>query len=383
MPLPEKRVKELIALMNSKSNANIPAVKPVIEMFDMAMDEKTMEYLLFAGQEVHSEAELEQIYYSMYGNNRQDWQKFWQNIKLYSFLHPCDENNHDLYELSPIFPGWVEFYTAGEQDENKKAVKAKFMEFWGLLKKLNIAPVRRYMNRRGEKKIREGRVPRVTSYINTGREITLNKPLENKQHTFIQGDVYSLLEKYRDEIRVVNCFCRLQKMVEGGECDLGLPLESCVVIGALTGQLEENGVARHISYEEAVKLIDELSDKGCIHTAFHHGNFADMDEMVICNCCPDCCLLYEGYNNGGLSNIFTRAYYVPQLQDITKCVGCDICGRFCPTDATYYDKQKKELVFRYENCIGCGQCVKQCKFDVRTMVKDQRDVFVKTKKRVK
>ena len=32
-------------------------------------------------------------------------------------------------------------------------------------------------------------------------------------------------------------------------------------------------------------------------------------------------------------------------------------------------------------CIGCGQCVYQCKFDVREMVEDTRDVFVKTKKK--
>ena len=65
------------------------------------------------------------------------------------------------------------------------------------------------------------------------------------------------------------------------------------------------------------------------------------------------------------------------------CVGCDLCGKYCPTEATFYDKQKKELIFRYENCIGCGQCVSKCKFDVRRMVKDERDVFVKTKKRPK
>ena len=44
MALPEKRLKELINLMNSKSTASIPAAKPIIEMFNMAMDEKTMEY---------------------------------------------------------------------------------------------------------------------------------------------------------------------------------------------------------------------------------------------------------------------------------------------------------------------------------------------------
>ena len=155
------------------------------------------------------------------------------------------------------------------------------------------------------------------------------------------------------------------------------------MLGSLATQLEENGVARHLTLEEAQDLVDEFAAKGCVHTTFHHNNDANKDEMVICNCCTDCCLLYEGYRNGGLSKIFTRAHYSPKVIDLSRCVGCDLCGKFCPTEATFYDKQKKELVFKYENCIGCGQCVNKCKFDVREMVADQRDVFVKTKKKPK
>ena len=36
MALPEKKVKELIALMNSKSTASVPAAKPIIEMFGLS-----------------------------------------------------------------------------------------------------------------------------------------------------------------------------------------------------------------------------------------------------------------------------------------------------------------------------------------------------------
>ena len=46
-----------------------------------------------------------------------------------------------------------------------------------------------------------------------------------------------------------------------------------------------------------------------------------------------------------------------------------------------YDAMPEDKVF--SACIGCGQCVNKCKFDVREMVPDQRDVFVKTKKKTK
>ncbi|MBQ3008390.1 MAG: hypothetical protein IJD80_02270, partial [Oscillospiraceae bacterium] len=92
MSLPEKRVKELIDLMNSKSTASIPSAKPIIEMFELAMDEKTMEYLLKAGQEDHTVPELKAIYHEMYGGDDEEWQDYWENtLMLMSFFHPHSE----------------------------------------------------------------------------------------------------------------------------------------------------------------------------------------------------------------------------------------------------------------------------------------------------
>ena len=106
MSLPEKKVKELIDLMNSKSTASVPAAKPIIEMFNLAMDEKVLDYLLKAGQETHTVPQLEEIYYEMYGGDRDEWNEFWEKrIKRYSFFHPYEESNRETYELSPIFPG--------------------------------------------------------------------------------------------------------------------------------------------------------------------------------------------------------------------------------------------------------------------------------------
>ena len=89
--------------------------------------------------------------------------------------------------------------------------------------------------------------------------------------------------------------------------------------------------------------------------------------------------MYNSWREGSLSKIYTRSFFSPKMLDESKCVGCNICGKYCPTEATYYDAKAKKLVFHYEKCVGCGQCVNQCKFDVREMVKDERDVFVKTK----
>ena len=71
-----------------------------------------------------------------------------------------------------------------------------------------------------------------------------------------------------------------------------MPIESCMAVGRMAVQLEKAGVARHISIDEARKLIDTLEKKGCIHTLYHYGTYSGNEEIVLCNCCIDCCFLY-------------------------------------------------------------------------------------------
>ena len=381
MHLPKDKVKQLIKMMNSMSNSSIPAQKPIIEMFELAMDEKMLDYLLALGVHEYNVDGLKEVYISLYGE--EGWEEHYEELKLMSFIHPKSNEERDSYELSPIFPGWVEFYTSGPANEKRKAILEKFMEFWGILKKLNHFPMRQFNDSRSIKKQKEGKPPRFSINVSTGsKEVVLEKPLTSMQEVYTKGDVYKLLEKNRNEIAVGNCFCRSHKMYsKNEECENEIPLQSCMVLGAIANQLVNNGVAKPLSFEEAVELLEEFEKKGCIHTAYHYKNNADYEEIVICNCCKDCCLMYSGVLEGGLSKLYARSFYIPEMLDENKCVGCNLCGKYCPTEATYYDKNKKELIFDASNCIGCGQCVNQCKFEVRKMVPYQRDVFVKTKKK--
>ena len=143
----------------------------------------------------------------------------------------------------------------------------------------------------------------------------------------------------------------------------------------------DNGISRRLTYEEACNLIEDFEKKGCIHTLFHYGSSTDKEAINICNCCNDCCLLYSSYQKGYISKVFVKSFYSPQMIDESRCTGCNKCGKYCATGATYYDKEAKKLVFDYDSCVGCGQCVTQCAFDVRKMVPDERPVFAKTRKR--
>ncbi len=53
--------------------------------------------------------------------------------------------------------------------------------------------------------------------------------------------------------------------------------------------------------------------------------------------------------------------------DASKCTGCQMCVRDCPSKAIeiiVLDKAKKRYAMKYsvDRCIFCGQCVQSCRF---------------------
>jgi formate hydrogenlyase subunit 6/NADH:ubiquinone oxidoreductase subunit I len=55
--------------------------------------------------------------------------------------------------------------------------------------------------------------------------------------------------------------------------------------------------------------------------------------------------------------------------DVSKCTGCQMCARDCPSNAIEIitvDKAAKRYAMKYDagRCTFCGQCVQSCRFDV-------------------
>ena len=148
MSLPEKKVRALIKLMNSVSKFRLPAVKPLLDCFELAMDERTLDFLLAAGTGPYTADELKDVYRRLFGpaDVETEWSPFLDGVLEMCFLYPTPDKSQ--YVLAPIFPGWIELSSSGvgPQDEKRKAILNRFMDYWKLMRLLNIAPVRMWDN---------------------------------------------------------------------------------------------------------------------------------------------------------------------------------------------------------------------------------------------
>lgn len=381
----KEKAAQLGKLMNTKSTFSVPLIKVILECFEIAFTETDIDRLLMVGEGEYTKEQLSQLW----GLDAAEFEEYFNHITNIGALWP--RRQAGLYELSPIFPGWIEIYASGPENEKRRQLIKKFSEFENVLKMLNIPPVRAYMNHVNQNYVSSnpGRMSTVVTGTLPDSGKTSGKPKTIKVGSKIDaenavmqaGDLYPMLLKHDGHISVMNCFCRMMKKLDGKSCDYDMPIEGCIAVGRMSDMLVDSGVSRAISYDEAVELMGSMEKKGCIHTVYHYGITSTEDELIICNCCTDCCFLYNSYREGALSQLIMKAYYRPEIVDESQCIGCNKCKRYCPTMATYYDKNKKKLIFDIDRCIGCGQCVTQCVKPVRVMIRDERNVFVKTLKK--
>ncbi len=406
----KEKAARLAKIMNTKSTFSVPVIKVILDCFEIAFTETDIDRLLMLGEGSFTDVQLKDLWQM----EKTEFDEYFPYIISTGALWPRKQAG--IYELAPIFPGWIEIYASGPENEKRRALIKRFSDFENVLKMLNIPPVRAYMNHVNESYLsgNSGRMSTIVSGslanaglervkdtdfdgskddltptsekqdlqdAHGGRKIQVSAKIDAENAVMQAGDLYPMIKKHDGHISVMNCFCRMMKQLDGKSCDFHMATEGCIAVGRMSDMLVDTGVSRPLSYDETVALMTDLEKKGCIHTVYHYGITSAEDELIICNCCTDCCFLYGGYREGALSQLIMKVYYRPAQPDISRCTGCNICGKFCPTMATYYDRENKKLIFDINKCIGCGQCVTQCKRDVRTMIRDERNVFVKTRKK--
>ncbi|MBN2142962.1 4Fe-4S binding protein [Candidatus Woesearchaeota archaeon] len=153
-------------------------------------------------------------------------------------------------------------------------------------------------------------------------------------------------------ITVGICYCRHKMSHLGKACDM--PQEVCLTFNNAAESLAKHGIARKISKEEAMKILDLCKSKGLVQI----GDNVQKGVNWMCNCCGCCCEALQGYKRLGYKSRIQSNYLA--VVDNEKCASCKLCVTKCPVEAIAYDDKTDKIVIDAEKCIGCGVCARFC-----------------------
>ncbi len=381
----KERLANLRALanqMNKQNSSSIPVTRALLDCFDVVITPEENEFLLKIGrnplnyQQVSAFSKLPEESFRPFLRTLCEKGLIWTQYA---------EEEEELFVLSPILLGWFEIFLSDGRDTPQKREFAHRVDdlfnSWG---KFNVFPFRSLWNYQTQKKSRSHRrvvIPQETSdKVETVQVDVHQQIIIPETKIYPTQSVYELIENYGDknQIAVVHCFCRQWRKFLGESCRFKHNDESCIVLGTLTKYVVNYGIARYISKEEALDIIDDVQKKGAIHQVYHEREDLDLPEIAICNCCWDCCGVIGSYSRG-LIPMRVRSYYVAQIADGSLCTGCGTCIKYCPVRAMSVVNKKSRI--DETKCIGCGQCELQCPEGVITLAYKERDVVIPLEKK--
>lgn len=204
-------------------------------------------------------------------------------------------------------------------------------------------------------------------------QIKVNKELNTPEEVILPTqNIEDLIEKF-DDIAVGHCFCRNHKDLLGEPCKQTELRENCFTFGKSARYVSEQGFARLISKDEALKIMKESEKDGLVHKAFHPHSDIQREETSICNCCKCCCGTLEWWR-GGMTAMINSTNFLSSI-DKDLCTGCGICIEKCPVEAIKLDTEDIAIV-NEKICIGCGVCAHFCPENAVALIEGMRRVYV-------
>ncbi|PKN17208.1 MAG: 4Fe-4S ferredoxin [Deltaproteobacteria bacterium HGW-Deltaproteobacteria-6] len=170
-------------------------------------------------------------------------------------------------------------------------------------------------------------------------------------------------------ISISDCMCRKLKGLVGSPCVH--PVEVCFHFGSGTHYFVENGLARYISQDEAMSILQKGKEAGLVCQLS-----ASQDPNALCMCCACCCgPLRACKAHAKPSEIVNSSFFARVSED--DCTGCEMCVERCPMDAITVDDVAR---INPDRCIGCGVCAVTCPVDaVKVFRKEKGKEFIPEK----
>jgi len=227
-----------------------------------------------------------------------------------------------------------------------------------------------------------------TKYL---RALPIEGTIEDTREIRPYEEVRKVLDQH-DYFSVSTCCCKHRKNLDPEFEDSKYPTEVCLHFGRLGRYIDENGMGREITRQEAEEILRKSAEAGLVHGVANWEQAPD----TICNCDPDCCIFFEAFHKLKHAEGMSSSNYRVRVDSDT-CIGCGLCVKRCPMYALELEdapevkdritvvvdeekgekqlKNKKGKVSRVnpDQCIGCGVCAFKC--PSRSLVLERREVL--------
>jgi electron transport complex protein RnfB len=158
------------------------------------------------------------------------------------------------------------------------------------------------------------------------------------------------LVKEQEIISVAQCICRKEQGLLGRPC--AKPQETCISFGDFARFYIDNHLARAISTDEALRILDAAEEAGLV---LNPSNTQKI--QWICCCCSCCCPVLKFARMMPRPVDIVRSYYQAEI-DTDLCIACGECLERCQMAAIKEGADFAEMI--EGRCIGCGLCVSTC-----------------------
>jgi len=234
-----------------------------------------------------------------------------------------------VYQLLPIVVGWSETpFWAGKDTETVR----KLAPLWI-----------KYREEAFGEELARNEMP-------LSRVIPISRSLK-KDSEILPFDVLKSKLDNISYFAVAHCPCRQMARYTDRGCDHSL--ENCLHFDSMGKHMVAQGMAREITKEETLKIINEADQEGLVHVCDN----IDGHLGVICNCCSCCCVFLNTKKEFDIKT-FSPSNYVAQIED-QLCIGCGTCEERCPMEAVAVGEEDVAEV-NEDLCIGCGVCTPTC-----------------------
>ncbi|MBN2152025.1 MAG: 4Fe-4S dicluster domain-containing protein [Candidatus Lokiarchaeota archaeon] len=166
-------------------------------------------------------------------------------------------------------------------------------------------------------------------------------------------DVRAMIEGLSGPIATIPCVCRESRDLAGTPCKVSDMRRVCTIFGSTAESMAAQGVAKEVSKQELLGLLDEYRKAGFVLQPENN-----LNPHFLCICCGCCCgVLTSAKRFPKPAELYHSNYIASSTAE--KCTGCGVCVKRCQMDAVTIEERKARV--NPDRCIGCGNCVPTCK----------------------